>query len=84
MPRSVCGKQKTHKHDCTSKETQTWCLGSKQAFTGNLETPYYRHQITLMQVYSILQLHIQESNLQEISHTSQVSLSAVIMNDSER
>ncbi len=58
MPCRLCSHHQTPKHGKTSKGSQRYfCPVCKQTFTDTFDTIYYRRQLELEEVHTILQSH---------------------------
>ncbi len=71
MPCLLCGYDQTHKHGKTSKGSQRFfCPRCKQTFTDTFDTIYYRRQLRLEEVHTILQSHCEGSSLRGVARIS--------------
>ena len=74
-----CDHPKAHKHDRTSKGNQRFkCPQCGKTFTETLSTLYYRRQLTVEEVETILQTHAEGSSLRGVSRVSRRAYGTVV------
>ncbi len=75
----LCGHDKTHKHGKTSIGSQRYFSQvCKQTFTDTFDTIYYRRQLKLEEVHTILQSHCEGSSLRGVARISGRAYGTVI------
>ena len=74
-----CDHPKAHKHDQTSKGNQRFkCPQCGKTFTETLNTLYYRRQVTVEEVETILQTHAEGRSLRGVSRVSRRAYGTVV------
>ncbi len=75
----LCGHHKTHKHGKTSKGSQRfYCPICQQTFTETFDTLYYRRQLKLEKIHTVLQAHSEGSSLRGVSRITNLSYNTVV------
>jgi transposase-like protein len=74
-----CDHPKAHKHDRTSKGNQRYkCPHCGKTFTESIDTIYYRRQVTVEEVETILQSHAEGTSLRGVARVSRRAYGTVV------
>lgn len=74
-----CDHPKAHKHDRTSKGHQRFqCPQCGKTFTESIDTIYYRRQVTVEAVATILQSHAEGPSLRGVARVSHRAYGTVV------
>ncbi len=79
MDRPFCEHPKAHKPSKTSNGHQRYrCPSCHQTFTDTLDTLYYRRQLTLEEIETILQAHVEGVSLRGIARLTKRAYNTVV------